>query len=61
MGGGSRSVVRVSAAETFRQNPTSNVETANSELAVREDLSSFPDAKGMLGIEERGLVLPPKS
>jgi DNA helicase HerA-like ATPase len=49
------------AAETFRQNPKIDVETAIMELGVGEALVSFLDEKGMPGVVERALVLPPKS
>jgi uncharacterized protein len=49
------------AAETFRQNPKINVETAITQLAVGEGLISFLDEKGMPGIVERAFVLPPRS
>ncbi len=49
------------AAETFRQNPNLDVETAITQLAVGEALVSFLDEKGMPGIVERAFVLPPKS
>jgi DNA helicase HerA-like ATPase len=49
------------AAETFRQNPKIDVETAITQLGVGEALVSFLDEKGMPGIVERALVLPPKS
>jgi len=49
------------AAETFRQNPKINVETAIMELATGEALVSFLDEKGMPSVVERALVLPPKS
>jgi hypothetical protein len=49
------------AAETFRQNPRLDVETAITELAVGEGLMSFLDEKGMPGVVERAFVLPPKS
>jgi DNA helicase HerA-like ATPase len=49
------------AAETFRQNPKINVEKAIMELATGEALVSFLDEKGMPGVVERALVLPPKS
>jgi DNA helicase HerA-like ATPase len=49
------------AAETFRQNPKINVETAIMELATGEALVSFLDEKGMPGVVERAFVLPPKS
>jgi uncharacterized protein len=49
------------AAETFRQNPKVNVETAIMELGTGEALVSFLDEKGMPGVVERAFVLPPKS
>jgi DNA helicase HerA-like ATPase len=49
------------AAETFRQNPKINVETAIMELGTGEALVSFLDEKGMPGVVERAYVLPPKS
>jgi len=49
------------AAETFRQNPKINVETAIMELGTGEALVSFLDEKGMPGVVERAFVLPPKS
>jgi len=49
------------AAETFRQNPKINVEKAITELATGEALVSFLDAKGMPGVVERALILPPRS
>ena len=49
------------AAETFRQNPKINVETAITQLATGEALVSFLDEKGMPGIVERAFVLPPTS
>ena len=50
-----------SAAETFRQNPAINVETAITELGVGEALVSFLDDKGTPTIVERAFVVPPKS
>ncbi len=49
------------AAETFRQNPKVNVETAILELAVGEALVSFLDEKGQPSVVERALILPPGS
>ncbi len=49
------------AAETFRQNPKINVETAIMELGTGEALVSFLDEKGMPAVVERAFVLPPKS
>ncbi len=49
------------AAETFRQNPKIDVETAITQLGVGEALVSFLDEKGMPGMVERAYVLPPRS
>jgi DNA helicase HerA-like ATPase len=48
-------------AETMRQNPGLDIETAITELAVGEALISFLDEKGRPGITERVYVLPPGS
>jgi uncharacterized protein len=48
-------------AETMRQNPGLDIETAITELAVGEALISFLDEKGRPGITERVYVLPPSS
>ena len=50
-----------SAAETMRQNPQLNIETAITELGVGEALVSFLDEKGRPGITERVYILPPAS
>jgi uncharacterized protein len=50
-----------SAAETMRQNPGLDIETAITELAVGEALVSCLDDKGRPGITERVYVLPPGS
>lgn len=50
-----------SAAETFRQNPEINVETAITELGVGEALLSFLDEKGTPTVVERAFVIPPPS
>jgi len=50
-----------SAAETFRQNPKVDVETAITQLGTGEALISFLDEKGQPGIVERAYVLPPHS
>jgi DNA helicase HerA-like ATPase len=50
-----------SAAETMRQNPKLDIETAITELAVGEALVSFLDEKGRPGVTERVYVLPPAS
>lgn len=47
------------AAETFRVNPKLVVEKVITELGVGEALVSFLDEKGVPGIVERALVLPP--
>ena len=49
------------AAETMRQNPNLNIETAITELAVGEALVSFLDDKGRPCVTERVFVLPPAS
>jgi uncharacterized protein len=49
------------AAQTMRQNPNINIETAITELAVGEALVSFLDEKGRPGVTERVYVLPPGS
>ena len=49
------------AAETMRQNPKLDIETAITELAVGEALVSFLDDKGRPGVTERVYVLPPAS
>jgi uncharacterized protein len=49
------------AAETMRQNPKLDIETAITELAVGEALVSFLDDKGRPGVTERVYVLPPGS
>jgi uncharacterized protein len=48
-------------AETMRQNPGLDIETAITELAVGEALVSFLDEKGRPSITERVYVLPPGS
>jgi uncharacterized protein len=49
------------AAETFRQNPKVDVETAITQLGTGEALVSLLDEKGQPGIVERAFVLPPHS
>ncbi len=49
------------SAQTFRQNPNLDIETAILELGVGEALVSFLDEKGTPGITERALILPPCS
>ena len=49
------------AATTFRPNPNINTEQAITELGVGEALVSFLDEKGMPGVVERALIVPPPS
>jgi uncharacterized protein len=49
------------AAQTFRTNPSLDVETAITELGVGEALVSFLDEKGIPSMVERGLICPPLS
>jgi DNA helicase HerA-like ATPase len=49
------------AAETFRQNPKIDVETALTQLAVGEALVSLLDEKGQPEMVERALIAPPRS
>lgn len=49
-----------SAAETFRVNPSVNVEKEITELGVGEALVSFLDAKGIPAPVERAFILPPQ-
>ena len=49
------------AAQTFRQNPAIDVETAITELGVGEALVSFLDEKGRPNIVDRALIYPPQS
>ena len=49
------------AADTFRTNPKLDVAKAITELEVGEALVSFLDEKGIPGVVERALVLPPHS
>jgi hypothetical protein len=48
-------------AQTMRQNPGLDIETAITELAVGEALVSFLDVKGRPSVTERVFVLPPGS
>lgn len=50
-----------SAAQTFRTNPKLDVEETITQLGVGEALVSFLDEKGIPGIVERAMVLPPHS
>jgi hypothetical protein len=49
------------AAETLRQNPAFDTETAITELSIGEALISLLDGKGSPGIAERAWVLTPSS
>jgi uncharacterized protein len=49
------------AAQTFRANPKLNVEAVITELGVGEALVSFLDEKGIPGVVERAMVMPPHS
>ena len=49
------------AAETFRTNPSLDVEAAIGELGVGEALVSLLDEKGTPGVVERALICPPRS
>ena len=49
------------AAETLRDNPQLDEQTAIAELAVGEALVSFLDAKGRPAVTQRAWVLPPHS
>lgn len=49
------------AAQTFRQNPDLDVESAITEVGVGEALVSFLDDKGRPNIVDRALIYPPQS
>jgi hypothetical protein len=49
------------AAQTFRANPKVNVEQVITEMGVGEALVSFLDEKGIPGMVERAMVMPPHS
>ena len=49
------------AAETFRANPSLDVEKVISELGVGEALVSFLDEKGIPSMVERAKILPPQA
>lgn len=49
------------AAQTFRTNPKVNVEEVITQLGVGEALVSFLDEKGVPGVVERAMILPPHS
>lgn len=50
-----------SAAETFRPNPSLDVEKVITELGVGEALVSFLDEKGIPGMVEKAKILPPQA
>ncbi len=49
------------AAQTFRANPSLDVERAITELGVGEALVSFLDETGVPAVVERALIVPPRS
>jgi hypothetical protein len=49
------------AAQTFRANPKVDVEAVITELGVGEALVSFLDEKGIPGMVERAMIMPPHS
>jgi hypothetical protein len=49
------------AAQTFRANPKVNVEEVITEMGVGEALVSFLDEKGIPGMVERAMIMPPHS
>ena len=49
------------AAETYRENPRFDTETAIREVGVGEAVTSFLEARGVPGMVERTLVRPPSS
>jgi len=49
------------AAETFRPNPSLNVEQVITELGVGEALVSFLDEKGIPSMVEKAKILPPQA
>jgi uncharacterized protein len=49
------------AAQTFRANPKIDVEEVITQLGVGEALVSFLDEKGIPGVVERAMILPPHS
>jgi hypothetical protein len=57
---GDQKAVRA-AAETFRTNPSLDVQKAITELSVGEALVSFLNEKGIPGMVERAVVCPPHS
>ncbi|MFW2586999.1 helicase HerA-like domain-containing protein [Sagittula sp. SSi028] len=49
------------AAETYRENPRFDIETAIREVGVGEAVTSFLQKKGVPGMAERTLIRPPSS
>ncbi len=49
------------AAETFRKNPAFKTDEVITELGVGEALVSFLDSKGVPGVVERVIIVPPRS
>ncbi|WHZ37226.1 helicase HerA-like domain-containing protein [Sagittula sp. MA-2] len=49
------------AAETYRENPAFDIETAIREVGVGEAVTSFLQKKGVPGMAERTLIRPPSS
>jgi DNA helicase HerA-like ATPase len=49
------------AAETYRDNPAFDIETAIREVGVGEAVTSFLEKKGVPGMAERTLIRPPSS
>ena len=49
------------AAQTFRANPKVNVEAVITEMGVGEALVSFLDDKGIPGMVDRAMIMPPHS
>lgn len=49
------------AAETYRENPTFDIETAIREVGVGEAVTSMLEKKGVPGMAERTLIRPPAS
>ena len=49
------------AAETYRENPAFDIETAITEVGVGEAVTSFLEDKGVPGVAERTLIRPPCS
>lgn len=49
------------AAETYRENPRFDIETAIREVGIGEAVTSFLEDKGVPGVAERTLIRPPSS